>query len=305
MGSTNRISSGQCCPRCGYDQSGEVATWTDRCPLEGRCPECGTVFAWVDVLDPARGDLRWLAEHTASPLRQVARTGPTLARMALPWVFWAQVGVGKRASPRNLLVWLLVLAAVSHLLAWAPVTLRLMFFWYGVPAHEILAIVGQYGWNAIGGPAVTGLLWPLAYFESATLRTGSPFTEYVGERMLIWMLPLGYGVVWFLILGCLPVTRRIAKVRIAHVARSLLLHGGVLVFCLQLTRVLYLFERTHVWAWPVAFVLFFAVGLWTIVWWACAVWRGWAIRSVLLMVLGTVAGLLGGMTLFTFATLAM
>lgn len=292
------------CPRCGYDQSGAVAVWTDQCPTHGRCPECGTDFGWADLFNPARKDLRWLVEHTGNPLRQVARTAPTLARMALPWEFWARVDVGKRASPRNLLVWLLVLAVGSHLFAWAPVSTALMFVWYDVPAREIPAVIGQYGWKVIEGPAATGVLWPVAYFESRTLRTGSPFTEYVGERMMIWTLPLGYGLVWFVILGCLPVTRRIAKVRIAHVARGLLLHGGVLILCLQLTRVFYLFESTSRWAGYTMFVLFHAVCVWTILWWACAIWKGWAIRSILLMVLGTIAGLLGGMTLFTLATLA-
>jgi hypothetical protein len=292
------------CPRCGYDQSGAVALWTDQCPTHGRCPECGTDFAWADLFNPARKDLRWLVEHTGNPLRQVARTGPTLARMALPWVFWARVDVGKRASPPNLLVWLLVLAAGSHLLAWVPVSLGLMLVWYGVRVREISTVIGQYGWNAIQGPAATGLLWPVAYFERGVPRMGSPFTEYLGDRLLMWTLPLGYGLVWFVILGCLPVTRRIAKVRIAHVARGLLLCGGVLILCLQLTRVLYLFESAHVGAGYAVFFLFYAVCLWTVLWWACAVWKGWAIRSILLMVLGTIAGLLGGLTLFTLGTLA-
>ncbi len=40
------------CPKCGYDQSGEIATWESQCPLEGRCPECGFDFVWADVMDP-------------------------------------------------------------------------------------------------------------------------------------------------------------------------------------------------------------------------------------------------------------
>lgn len=38
------------CPRCGYDQSGEVQTWRSACPLHGRCPECGLEFRWRYVL---------------------------------------------------------------------------------------------------------------------------------------------------------------------------------------------------------------------------------------------------------------
>ena len=34
------------CPRCGYDLSGEIATWTEACPVRGLCTECGLEFAW-------------------------------------------------------------------------------------------------------------------------------------------------------------------------------------------------------------------------------------------------------------------
>ncbi|MBX3390375.1 MAG: hypothetical protein KF691_13075 [Phycisphaeraceae bacterium] len=57
------------CPCCGYDQSGEVARWRDRCPMDGRCVECGLAFDWRDVfasplcpglVEHARGMRQWL-----------------------------------------------------------------------------------------------------------------------------------------------------------------------------------------------------------------------------------------------------
>jgi len=42
------------CPRCGYDQAGQAARFTDSCPLSGLCTECGLTFAWADVYFPSR-----------------------------------------------------------------------------------------------------------------------------------------------------------------------------------------------------------------------------------------------------------
>lgn len=37
------------CTHCGYDQSGEVQTWREQCPLGGRCVECGQAFDWGEA----------------------------------------------------------------------------------------------------------------------------------------------------------------------------------------------------------------------------------------------------------------
>lgn len=37
------------CVDCGHDLAGEVTTWTDRCPVETTCPECGTTQRWQRV----------------------------------------------------------------------------------------------------------------------------------------------------------------------------------------------------------------------------------------------------------------
>ena len=48
------------CPRCGYDVSGDCDRWQDQCPLEGVCPECGLVFEWRYLLNPALAAPAWL-----------------------------------------------------------------------------------------------------------------------------------------------------------------------------------------------------------------------------------------------------
>lgn len=38
------------CPTCKYDLRGQIASWTDSCPLRTRCPECGCTCQTADLL---------------------------------------------------------------------------------------------------------------------------------------------------------------------------------------------------------------------------------------------------------------
>lgn len=77
------------CPRCGYDLSGEVDTWSTQCPLQGRCPECGLDVDWARILNAALNAPPWSFEHAD---RMNARAFfATLARLVLPWRFWRAI----------------------------------------------------------------------------------------------------------------------------------------------------------------------------------------------------------------------
>lgn len=85
------------CPRCRYDLSGETGRWAaaGRCPLRGRCPECGLVFTWADIFAPnpspgyfeseERRRFRWLAK--------------TFWRSLRPWSFWRWVRMEAEMRP--------------------------------------------------------------------------------------------------------------------------------------------------------------------------------------------------------------
>jgi len=79
------------CPRCGYDQSGALASFraADAWPMRGRCPECGLDWCWGDLLHPARQMPKWLVEN---PRRAAALTlAPTWRRALRPRRFWSRV----------------------------------------------------------------------------------------------------------------------------------------------------------------------------------------------------------------------
>ena len=296
------ISGEPTCPRCGYDQSGEVATWTDRCPLGGRCPECGTPFRWPDLFDPARQEIGWLVEHAASLRQRARRTIPTLARMALPWVFWARVGVHAATRPRSIVLWLVLLFAALHGAAWLPFSILFAALdgGYALTTRDLSQVLRSGPLLRAG--LVTGLVWPLAAVStSGNWIWGGGY--YNGWGLVsVWRFPLGLNLTWLAVLSCLPVTRRMAKLRPAHLARAVLFGLVGVVVGFEVLRVLVIvafhanagsITRDSV---PVAYI---AACVWTLVWWACAIRIGWGIRSWALIVLGTIAACLGGIVLST------
>jgi hypothetical protein len=100
------------CPRCTYDLSGTTATWTDRCPLEGQCAECGLEFAWGRVL--ALAEHPWLFEYhwRRRPLYRLVRTWFAALR---PARFWREVRMTDpiRLRPLGVVVGGLFLAAMT------------------------------------------------------------------------------------------------------------------------------------------------------------------------------------------------
>src|SRR6185295_18404627 len=83
------------CPRCGYDLSGAVATWSLSCPITGVCSECGLAFDWRNILDPKNRDVPWLYEH-APRWWNIGAALRTLAAIAISVWFWTVVRVHHR-----------------------------------------------------------------------------------------------------------------------------------------------------------------------------------------------------------------
>ncbi len=81
------------CPRCSYDLRGVVASWTESCPLDGACSECGYLFAWVRLLQPNRFTPEWLVEYGETLRGRVRRTPGTFARSLSPGLFWRKLAM--------------------------------------------------------------------------------------------------------------------------------------------------------------------------------------------------------------------
>jgi hypothetical protein len=98
------------CPRCNYDLSGQVAAWTDACPLRSTCPECGGKIEWPEPFHRIHRPPHWSFEHgsVTPPVRWATTSLATL----VPWVLWRCVRPRYELHPRQLgflaATWLLI-----------------------------------------------------------------------------------------------------------------------------------------------------------------------------------------------------
>lgn len=97
------------CPRCGYDQSGVMASWTDSCPLHGTCSECGLGFEWRNILNPLFTLPPWSFEH--APAWSLSALARTAVRTLMPQNLWSQLRMEHPIHARRLIE-LAVLGAV-------------------------------------------------------------------------------------------------------------------------------------------------------------------------------------------------
>lgn len=164
------------CPRCGYDQSGIVATWAEACPLRGTCSECGLDFEWRlilrrEILGPA-----WSIEHglRPSPRRVVA----AMCRSARQERLWREFELAYQLRPRRLILLAVFSLALNHLVLAA-----------------ILAVAGELvrvsqAWSAIR-PLSFGLwAWPYDKFVSVPFAPGQTLEIVPGLIALQTYLPL-------------------------------------------------------------------------------------------------------------------
>jgi len=108
------------CPRCGYDVRGSMTTWTESCPVQGTCTECGLEFEWGRVLQPGRFAPLWCVEFEPRRSRIPRASLRTLMRSFRPWRFWSQVQMSHDVRPGRILAYLgcLVLSLLVLFALW-------------------------------------------------------------------------------------------------------------------------------------------------------------------------------------------
>lgn len=305
------------CPKCGYDQSGEIATWESQCPVHGVCPECGLAFAWADVLDPARVDVPWYVEHARSRRSIFKRSLPTLWFLIIPNRFWKRVTLMGQIRIARLVVFLLILLATTHTISSVGMgasiyeearaqNLRLTRYAKARPAQA-----------AYFNQLKTAFDDPAYWSDLAVVSITHPYRgwlddEYADTAEMFMIAASSSVALWVLILSVVPTTRRMAKMRFLHVVRALLLSPVGLIMLLALGRLsdaieqlsqlsIYspqlndAFDRLS-WIMPDVLWVFGAAYLVWIQWlWIAAIRIGWQIRpSWLLIMLGLIASILGG-----------
>jgi hypothetical protein len=230
------------CPRCGYDVRGIVKSWTDACPLEGACSECGLAFRWRDVLHPAYGVAPWCVEARRPAVAWPAQLIGTLLRAARPRRFWSSIALHHPIHWRRLAalaVSLIVIALVLLDLATATIVvadhrdvLTRGATSRDTDAEVFLRVAGK----PFSANPTAGYVYPLARGGTRTVIGLAPRTYWRGlwiERWPIIVGVLATPVTTAIAFAALPVARRRAKVRPQHVAR-VAAYGFVVPFAVLL-----------------------------------------------------------------------
>jgi Ca2+/Na+ antiporter len=303
------------CPKCGYDQSGEIATWETQCPLEGRCPECGLDFAWCDVFDPVLNDLYWYSEHGKSLFAMVRRTPRTLTRLILPHRFWRDVDVTKRVSIWRLMIWVVLVMVLTHLLVSIPngIVVWDQGNWSNLTLSQYYQMHKGYGvaevvFDGVAFPFFNALPEPYSFKWSLAIHRGWPNAWYESLFKSVGF-QLGFLGLWCVVLMAIPHTRKIAQVRRVHIVRAFAISSLILVLTFEFFRLvsaLYQFGGYQLGIMRMVFQLIVPLAvLWQIMFWISAIAIGWRVYPwKLLVALGTIAALLGGSALRIYVFLA-
>jgi hypothetical protein len=208
------------CPRCGYDQSGLVAAWTEMCPLEATCTECGLLFEGRSVLGRHRGP-EWSFEHSQGVRRSLWwRTSLVALR---PWRLFAELRMHHVVRVRRLAVFALVWLAAVHIITSAANL---------VLAYEGFAALSKGGtrWGTVhwfdprarGEQFALGLVRAVAlpWLEEPMFRAGSQTSDGVGwlPMFMLTIVPALIMPLWMMIFGT---TMSRARVRRVHILRGL------------------------------------------------------------------------------------
>ena len=178
------------CPRCGYDQRGEVSQWTNRCPMTGTCNECGLELCWSQVFTHSRHP--WLFEYQWRE-RPVRRLLVTVFRTATPRRFWTDVRLEDPVYLRPVAIIVAILVIV---------------FLIGYTLMGVSVILSSFGGiDSLSDPGVVREI-----FEEVRMRWWSELSGALASPVLvIFIMPLTFLM--------LPITLRRARVHFRHVAR--------------------------------------------------------------------------------------
>lgn len=192
------------CPRCGYDQRGEIARWTDSCPLEGLCTECGLTFAWARLYANARHP--WLFEHQwrRQPVRSALKT---IGMCFRPFRFWHDIELTDRIQLTAPCVLVLFMIGAWCVAGWQ---LTAAVLWAQVLNNSswLTMLANRYPSLANADPWIQCQNWAI---------------DVAFPRVLLWLpslllWPLLFPVFFVLI----PVTLSRNRVRLAHLVRVML-----------------------------------------------------------------------------------
>ncbi|MBC7772090.1 MAG: hypothetical protein H7210_06330 [Pyrinomonadaceae bacterium] len=239
------------CPRCGYDQSGLIATWQSSCPISGTCSECGLKFEWTEVFHASRRLLPLFIEHARRGvlgMGLVRAAWTTLGWSIVPGYFWRRVKLSHPIVAKRWLVWLVLTLGMIHAAN--------VVFQVGMNLKRGAVLSSQaafYGFPNNGPPRISAQDVTIYFLESAfqpfvivdktfATKGSPPNVTLVMSSPRKWTIEQGWRESFILrdwsarfapiipiaavcaafpmLLLALPHTRRVAKVKSIHIARA-------------------------------------------------------------------------------------
>jgi hypothetical protein len=274
--------------------------------MQGRCAECGLDFAWADVLNPMRGRLPGLVEHSRGVRQFLRWTITTFFWAVLPQRFWARVKMHHAVrSGRIVLAGAITVVLAQAVGAGTNIALGVMVGAYGPPVRMMWS-----NWGSWGPQIATRFLTPFA--DLYTLYTPTGTTVEIEWNLSPWIARIGtlaaFVLAWPALFVVLPATRKHARLRWAHVWRAALYplwsfglllalyHAAMLLLGLaSLTENTIDFGITAFFSYArfpiMAAIAWTAAPVWTAAWWYFAIVHGWKLergRSLWLVLLPAV-----------------
>lgn len=130
------------CPRCGYDLSAATFGWSEACPLDGRCSECGLEFGWNEILRPNAMPRRWIEGARGFRETVIAILLLPFVSLAANWLF-RKIRLGQEGRPRRL--WLCLLLPILLIHGFGVVAVVASLFGAGSRTGPPLSEVGVLG----------------------------------------------------------------------------------------------------------------------------------------------------------------
>src|SRR6266566_5309974 len=168
------IEHGVECPLCEYNLRGLV---------EPRCPECGYIFEWWEVLDPKRRKHEYLFEHHRESNLWSWRK--TVVGGLRPGKFWTTLHPTQPARSWRLLIYALSILLIASLPAWLEIVVGTApapggLFWYGNWRWSVAMEAGRnFPWSVLGDAMWLGHPPKLVVFHYVIASLALPVGMYV------------------------------------------------------------------------------------------------------------------------------